>query len=111
MRDTKATRPVIFACKPRSPIVIPEPSGPPMPPVRIAESDIEGKGVFAAEPVEPGDVVLVVDTSRLVTEEDPLRPEAGESEDHLAYLSGGRVVLLPEPERRELDRDGEGRFT
>lgn len=70
-----------------------------MSPVRVAESDIEGKGVFAAEPVKPGDTVLVVDTSRRVTGEEPLRPEEGESEEHLAYLSGGRVVLLPEPER------------
>ena len=70
-----------------------------MPPVRVAESEIEGKGVFAAEPIEPGDTVLVVDTSRRVTDDDPLRPEEGESEEHLAYLSGGRVVLLPAPER------------
>lgn len=70
-----------------------------MPSVRVAPSEIEGKGVFAAEPVGPGDTVLVLDTSRLVTAEDPLRPEAGESEEHLAYLSGARVVLLPAPER------------
>lgn len=43
--------------------------------------------------------MLVLDTSRVITEEHPLRPEEGEREDHLAYLAGGEVVLLPEPER------------
>lgn len=67
--------------------------------VRVGSSPVEGKGVFATEPVQRGDTVLVLDTSQVVDEEDPLRPEEDEQEDHLAYLAGGKVVLLPEPER------------
>lgn len=67
--------------------------------VRVASSPVEGKGVFATEPVGRGDTVLVLDTSRVVNEEHPLRPEEDEQEDHLAYLAGDKVVLLPEPER------------
>ena len=70
-----------------------------MSPVRVAPSPIQGRGLFAAERAGPGETLLVVDTSRVVTEDDPLRPENGEREDHLAYLADGRTVLLPEPER------------
>ena len=67
--------------------------------VRVAPSPIEGQGVFLEEPARAGDVLLVLDTSREVSDERPLRPEHGEREDHLAYLAGGRAVLLPPPER------------
>lgn len=67
--------------------------------VRVAPSPVEGKGVFATEPARGGDTVLVLDTSRVIDEEHPLRPEEDEHEDHLAFLAGGKVVLLPEPER------------
>lgn len=55
--------------------------------------------MFITKPAQPGDTVLVLDTSRVVNEEHPLRAEEAEQEDHLAYLAGGKVVLLPEPER------------
>lgn len=71
---------------------------PMMTSVRVAPSSIEGEGVLAARPFEGGESVLVLDTSREVTESNPLRMEQGESEDHLAFLGGGKVVLLPEPE-------------
>lgn len=67
--------------------------------VAVGESRIEGVGVFAARPFSEGDVVLVVDTSRVVDETHPLRPELGEQEDHCTYLQDGRVVLLGAPER------------
>lgn len=63
------------------------------------QSDIEGIGVFANRPFTPGEVVLVIDTSRVVDEDRPLRPDLGESENHCAYLQHGRVVLLDAPER------------
>lgn len=68
-------------------------------PVRVAPSPIEGQGVFANRPFVWGETVLVLDTSRVVTEEDPIRTEKGEREDHLAFLAGGEKFLLPEPER------------
>lgn len=68
--------------------------------LRVADSPIEGVGVFAAETIEAGETVLVLDTSRELTPEEPLRPEEGEREDHLAYLADERAYLLPEPERR-----------
>lgn len=55
--------------------------------------------MFAARPFDRGDKILALDTLRVVSEANPLRPERGESEDHLAFLAGGTVVLLPEPER------------
>lgn len=42
------------------------------------ESRIEGLGVFAGRPFDAGDVVLVLDTSRVVDEARPLRPELGD---------------------------------
>lgn len=67
--------------------------------VRTGASSIQGQGLFATQPLSTGDVILTLDTSRVVDEERPLRAEKGESEEHLAYLEGGKVVLLPEPER------------
>jgi hypothetical protein len=52
--------------------------------VRKRASSIQGQGLFAAKPFSRGDVILTLDTSRVVDEERPLRPEKGESEDHLA---------------------------
>jgi uncharacterized protein len=67
--------------------------------VTARESRIAGLGVFAERPFAAGDVVLVIDTSRVVDDERPLRPEAGEHEEHCTYLRDGRVVLLQAPER------------
>ena len=67
--------------------------------VRIAPSPIEGLGVLARDEFEAGAAVLSLDTSREVTADAPLRPEAGEREDHVAHLDG-RAYLLPDPERR-----------
>lgn len=67
--------------------------------VRTGRSSIQGKGLFATRTFSAGDVIHTLDTSRRVDEDHPLRPEQGESEEHLAYLEGGKVVLLPEPER------------
>lgn len=67
--------------------------------VIIGESSIEGLGVFAARRFEDGEGVLALDDSRVVGEERPLRPEEGEHERHCDYLAGGKVVLMPEPER------------
>ena len=62
-------------------------------------SQIEGLGVFAERRFDAGEVVLLIDTSRVVDEEHPLHPELGEQEEHCTQLPGGRVVLLPPPER------------
>lgn len=67
--------------------------------VFISESKINGFGVFAARDFEAGEIILVIDDSRIVDEEHPLRPESGEYECHCDYLAGGKVVYLPSPER------------
>lgn len=67
--------------------------------VRTGTSTIQGKGLFATRAFTAGDVIHTLDTSRRVDEDHPLRSEQGESEEHLAYLGRGKVVLLPEPER------------
>jgi hypothetical protein len=43
--------------------------------------------------------VLTLADTRVVDEEHPLRPEAGEQAHHCDYLAEGRVVLMPAPER------------
>jgi SET domain-containing protein len=65
----------------------------------VAESKIHGIGVFAARDFAPGETVLTLDDSRTVDEEHPLHPESGEYPYHCDYLAGGRVVLMPSPER------------
>ena len=67
--------------------------------VFVAESKIHGVGVFAARDFAPGEIVLPIDDSRVVDAEHPLRPELGEFDYHCDYLAGGRVVLMPWPER------------
>lgn len=70
-----------------------------MPELTARESDIQGLGVFAERRFDAEEVVLVLDPSRVVDEEHPLRPEVGEYEEHCTYLRDGRVVLLKSPER------------
>ena len=70
-----------------------------MPDVEVRHSAIHGFGVFATRGFAPGETVLWIDDSRVVDEAHPLRPELGELPTHQDYLAGGRVVLMPEPER------------
>ena len=67
--------------------------------VFVAPSEIHGVGVFAARDFDAGETVLVMDDSRVVDDEHPLRPELGEYAHHCDYLEGGRVVLMGYPER------------
>jgi uncharacterized protein len=67
--------------------------------VIVAASPIHGLGVFATRDFCPGETVLLIDDSRVVDEEHPLQPECGEYEYHCDYLAGGKVVLMPAPER------------
>jgi hypothetical protein len=46
-----------------------------MPKVYVAESPIQGQGVFAGQAVRKGEVILAIDDSRVVTPENPLHPE------------------------------------
>jgi hypothetical protein len=68
--------------------------------VIVAPSRIHGLGVFAARDFRAGETVFHLDDSRLVADDLPLRPEKGELTVHCDYLAGGRVVLMPKPERR-----------
>lgn len=67
--------------------------------VYVSESGIHGVGVFASRAFAAGETVLVLDDSRVVDAEHPLRPELGEYEYHCDYLEGGKVVLQRSPER------------
>jgi hypothetical protein len=67
--------------------------------VMVAPSIIHGSGVFATRDFSPGETILLLDDSRVVDDEHPLRPECGEYEYHCDYLAGGKVVLMPPPER------------
>jgi uncharacterized protein len=67
--------------------------------VHTAESPIHGTGVFSSASFSPGEIILKIDDSRIVTDADPLDPAKGEFEHHCDYLAGGMVVLMQYPER------------
>lgn len=46
-----------------------------------------------------GDYVLQIDDSRIVNDDNPLKPERGEHVYHCDYLAGGKVILMQSPER------------
>jgi len=67
--------------------------------VLVAKSKIHGLGVFATRDYVEGEIILPIDDSRIVDNEHPLRPEAGEYSHHCDYLAGGQTVLMRSPER------------
>ncbi len=67
--------------------------------VYTAESSIHGTGVFSSVDFSPGEIILRIDDSRVVTDTDPLDPAKGEFEHHCDYLAGGKMVLMQLPER------------
>ncbi len=67
--------------------------------VYTADSPIHGTGVFSSARFWPGEVVLKIDDSRVVTDANPLVPKKGEEERHCDYLADGKVVLMQPPER------------
>lgn len=66
--------------------------------VEVRESPIEGLGVFALREFAPGERIRRVHLVREVTEDAPLREEAGERIEHCAYPDG-KVVLWGYPDR------------
>ncbi len=67
--------------------------------VSVKESSINGMGVFALESISQGGLVLAIDDARVVAPESPLDASKGELDYHCDYLAGGKVVLMPFPER------------
>lgn len=67
--------------------------------VTVAESNIHGLGAFALRDFAAGETVLLIDDSRVVDAQHPLRPEEGELSHHCDYLAHGRIVLMSVPER------------
>jgi SET domain-containing protein len=65
--------------------------------VEVRHSFIEGYGVFAANPINKGEIVLKIDDSRIVDELHPL--DSGDDPRHCDYLQAGKVVLMQIPER------------
>jgi uncharacterized protein len=66
--------------------------------VVVTKSQIHGLGVFATRNFAEGETVLIMDDSRVVDDERPLRPELGEFDYHCDYLEGGKVILQQYPE-------------
>jgi hypothetical protein len=67
--------------------------------VFTGKSLIHGTRVFSSAHFSPGQIVLKIDDSQVVTDVDPLDPAKGEFEHHCDYLAGGKVVLMQSPER------------
>jgi SET domain-containing protein len=70
-----------------------------MPDVIVAESQINGLGVFATRDFTQNEIILAIDDTRVVDDEHPLRPEFGEYGYHCDYLANNRTVLMRSPER------------
>ena len=69
------------------------------PVVYVADSPINGRGVYAGRTYRPCETVLVLDDSRVVDAEHPLDAASGEFADHCDTLAAGHTVLMPAPER------------
>ena len=67
--------------------------------VYVGESKIHGTGVFANRNFKRGELILEIDDTRVVDEENPLDPELGEFDYHCDYLENGKTVLMRSPER------------
>lgn len=66
--------------------------------VEVKPSPIAGLGVFAMRPVRAGRRIRPVNTVREITDEAPLRADAGERIEHCGYPDG-KVVLWGPPDR------------
>ncbi len=64
--------------------------------VRVAESSKEGKGVFAKRNFNKGDVVLEIDDTHVIEDENALTPEQHAYD--LDYLED-KIVLMQSPEK------------
>lgn len=69
-----------------------------MPDVDVRPSAIEGLGLFAARPFRAGERIRRVNVVREITDDSPLREDAGERADHCAYPDD-TVVLWGWPDR------------
>jgi SET domain-containing protein len=66
--------------------------------IDVRPSPIEGQGVFAVRPFGAGEQIRRVHIVREVTEDAPIRTEAGERIEHCGYPDG-KVVLWGFPDR------------
>ncbi|MBD3243732.1 MAG: SET domain-containing protein-lysine N-methyltransferase [Chitinivibrionales bacterium] len=67
--------------------------------IHIARSLIEGKGVFASEPIDAHETILEIDDNRVVNELNPLVPALGEDEQHCDFLPDDTMVAMQAPEK------------
>jgi len=65
--------------------------------VKIEDSPIQGKGVYASRSFKEGEVVLIIDDSHVVADTSKLTKEQNEYD--CDYLADGKVILMQEPEK------------
>ena len=65
--------------------------------VKVRKSKIQGKGVYAANNIKKGEVVLKIDDSHIV--ENISKLTKTQYEFDCDYLASGKVVLMQPPER------------
>ena len=58
---------------------------------------MHGQGVFSTASIRQCEVIHRIDDSRVVDEDNPLRPELGEDPIHRDWLPDGTTVLLKKP--------------
>ena len=66
--------------------------------VEVRESQIHGRGVFAASDIPGGELIREYNLVREITASHPIDPEQGESKEHCTYL-GDRVFVVGPPDR------------
>lgn len=65
--------------------------------VIVKKSSVQGLGVYADKDFKIGEIVLVIDDTNVVTDEQKLTPQQHEYD--CDYLSDGKVILMQEPEK------------
>jgi SET domain-containing protein len=63
----------------------------------VRESKIQGKGVYATQNINEGEVVLEIDDSHVVR--NPSKLTAYQNEYECDYLADGKIVLMQVPEK------------
>ena len=66
--------------------------------VEVRESQIQGRGVFAASDIPAGAVIREYNLVREITASSPIDPDQGECVEHCTY-PGDRIFLVGPPDR------------
>ena len=64
----------------------------------VKKSGVQGKGVFADEDIQKGEVVIIWHPKKIVSEED-MKKLSEDEQNHVTPTGDGRYMIMGEPER------------